>query len=154
MPEHLIWLLFAALIVGMSKGGLSSAGSLAVPILALFMNPVVAAALLLPVFMITDWFAVWLYRRDYSGRNIAILVPSILGGIAIATVIVPFTSEALLLAMTGGVGFWYCLRSWFGKGRNAPARPADIPRGVFWGIVTGITTFITHSGAPPSQAAR
>jgi uncharacterized membrane protein YfcA len=152
MPEHLIWLLFAALIVGMSKGGLSSAGSLAVPILALFMNPVAAAALLLPVFMVTDWFAVWLYRRDYSGRNIAILVPAILAGIAIATVIVPYTSEALLLAMTGSVGLWYCLRSWFGKGRNAPPRPADIPRGVFWGIVTGITTFITHSGAPPSQA--
>ncbi|MEQ9041663.1 MAG: sulfite exporter TauE/SafE family protein [Silicimonas sp.] len=152
MPEHFIWLLVAALVVGLAKGGLSSAGSLAVPFLALFMNPVAAAALLLPVFLITDWFAVWLYRRDYSGRNIAILLPAILAGIAIATVIVPYTPEALLLAATGGVGLWYCLRSWIGNSAAAPPRHADIGRGVFWGIITGITTFITHSGAPPSQA--
>lgn len=152
MPEHLIWLLISALIVGLAKGGLSSVGSLAVPLLAIWMNPVAAAALLLPVFIVTDWFAVWLYRRDYSGRNIAILVPSILAGIVIATVIVPYTPEAFLLALTGGVGFWYCMRAWFGNAGSAPAREAEIGRGVFWGIVTGITTFITHSGAPPSQA--
>ena len=116
MHEHLIWLLLAAFIVGLSKGGLSSSGSLAVPMLALFMNPVVAAAFLLPIFIVTDWFAVW------------------------------------LLVMTGGVGFWYVMRSWFGSGRNAPATEAKIVPGILWGIVTGITTFITHSGAPPSQA--
>ena len=152
MPEHLIWLLLAALIVGLSKGGLSSAGSLAVPMLAIFMSPVAAAALLLPVFIVTDVFAVWLYRREYSGRNIAILVPAILAGIAIATVIVPYTSESLLLALTGSVGLWYCLKTWFATAPDAAPRPADLPRGIFWGIVTGITTFITHSGAPPSQA--
>lgn len=152
MPEHLIWLLLAAFIVGLSKGGLSSSGSLAVPMLALFMNPVVAAAFLLPIFIVTDWFAVWLFRRDYSGRNIAILVPAILAGIVIATLIVPYTPESLLLLTTGGVGFWYVMRSWFGGGRNAPPKEAEIFPGIFWGVVAGITTFITHSGGPPSQA--
>ncbi len=151
MTEHLVWLLLAATIVGLAKGGLSSAGSLAVPLLALFMNPLEAAALLLPVFIVTDWFAVWLYRRDYSSRNIAILVPSIFAGIFVAMLIVPFTPEAVLLVVTGGVGLWFCMRSWFGK-RIETARGAEIVPGVFWGILTGITTFITHSGAPPSQA--
>jgi uncharacterized membrane protein YfcA len=151
MTEHLVWLLLAATIVGLSKGGLTSAGSLAVPLLALFMNPLVAAALLLPVFIVTDWFAVWLYRREYSGRNIAILVPSILAGIFIATLIVPYTPESLLLVVTGAVGLWYCLRSWFGA-RPVTPRGAEIAPGIFWGVLTGITTFITHTGAPPSQA--
>lgn len=151
MPEHLIWLLLASFIVGLAKGGLSSSGSLAVPLLALFMNPVVAAALLLPIFIVTDWFAVWLYRRDHSARNISILVPSILAGVLIATLIVPYTPESLLLIMTGAVGFWYVMRNWFGSGRRAPATEARVAPGIFWGTVTGITTFITHSGAPPTQ---
>lgn len=152
MPEHLIWLAVAAFVVGLAKGGLTAVGSLAVPFLAIFMNPLAAAALILPVFIVTDWFAVWLYRRDYSGRNIAILVPAILLGMVIATLIVPFTPEALLLTITGLVGLWYCLRSWLGKSGQAEPRQADVGRGIFWGILTGITTFITHSGAPPSQA--
>lgn len=151
MIEHYEWLVLSAVIVGLAKGGLSSAGSLAVPLLALFMNPLEAAALLLPVFIVTDWFAVWLYRRDYSVRNISILIPSILVGIVIATLIVPYTSESLLLALTAFVGLWYCLRSWFGRKVDTP-REAEMGPGIFWGIITGITTFITHSGAPPSQA--
>jgi hypothetical protein len=51
-------LVTAALIVGMSKGGLASAAGIAVPMLALFMNPVKAAATLLPVYIVTDWIGV------------------------------------------------------------------------------------------------
>src|SRR5699024_2268932 len=113
--------------------------------------PIVAAALLLPVYIATDWVAVYLYRRDYSARNLAIFVPSILGGIAIATIITPYTPEGLLLVATGLIGLWYCLRSWL---RRGPARQtsASVSAGIFWGAITGITSFITHSGSPPAQA--
>lgn len=151
MIEHLFWLIAAALIVGLAKGGLSAIGSLAVPMLALFMNPVQAAAILLPVLLVTDVVAVWLYRRDFSRRNVAILVPSMLAGIAIATVIVPYTPEALLLAITGGIGLWTLQRRWFGRPPDKPAE-ARVGPGVFWGTIAGVTTFITHSGAPPTQA--
>lgn len=135
----------------MSKGGLASAAALAVPMLALFMSPIQAAAILLPVFLVTDWVAVWLYRRTYSGRNLAILIPAMLLGIALATVITPYTPESALLLATGLIGLWYCGRSWF---RRAAATPAEarIGPGLFWGVLTGVTSFITHSGAPPSQA--
>lgn len=151
MVDHLPWLLLAALIVGLAKGGLSSAGSLAVPILAIFMNPIVAAALLLPVFVITDVAALWLYRRDFSGRNVAILVPAVLFGIVLATLIVPFAPEALLLAITGFVGLWAVGRRWMQRDVETQQR-GSVLTGLFWGTIAGITTFITHSGAPPAQA--
>ncbi len=151
MIDHIVWLLIAALLVGISKGGLSSLGALAVPFLALFMNPVFAAALLLPIFIITDMAALWLYRRDFSGRNVAILIPGILFGIAVATVIVPYASEPALLAFTGCVGLWIVWRRWFRRDVETD-QPADVPTGLFWGMVSGVTTFITHSGAPPVQA--
>lgn len=135
----------------MSKGGLASAASLAVPALALVMSPIEAAALLLPVFLATDWMAVWLYRHNYSVRNLAILTPAILTGILLATIITPWTPESWLLIATGLIGLWYCVRSWFGTRSGTPAA-ARIPKGIFWGILTGVTSFITHSGSPPAQA--
>lgn len=151
MPEHLLWLLIAAFTVGLGKGGLTAAAALAVPFLAIFMNPVAAAALLLPIFVATDWFAVWIYRRDFSSRNIAIMVPAILAGIVFATFLVAVTPETVLLVLTGVVGIWAAARSWLSRGATEP-RAARIVPGLIWGFITGITTFITHSGAPPTQA--
>ncbi|MDA3920866.1 MAG: sulfite exporter TauE/SafE family protein [Salinisphaera sp.] len=149
--EQTVPLLIAAVIVGMSKGGLASAGAIAVPMLSLFMNPIEAAALLLPVYIVTDWVAVWLYRRRFSGRNLAILIPSMLLGIVVATIITPYTPESLLLIATGLIGLWYCLKTWFGRA-GSERRPANLALGVFWGTIAGITSFITHSGGPPAQA--
>ncbi|WP_119838301.1 sulfite exporter TauE/SafE family protein [Pseudooceanicola algae] len=149
--DQTILLLMAALIVGVSKGGLSTAAAIAVPMLALFMNPIEAAATLLPVYIVTDWIGVWLYRHDFSGRNVLILMPSMLFGVVIATVIMPWTPESLLLIFTGLIGIWYIGRSWLRRG-GGPATEARILPGVFWGTITGITSFITHSGSPPVQA--
>ena len=50
--ETLGLFLLAALIVGASKGGLASAAALAVPILSLWMDPLMAAGVLLPIFLV------------------------------------------------------------------------------------------------------
>ncbi|TPW27479.1 sulfite exporter TauE/SafE family protein [Martelella alba] len=146
-----ILLLAAALIVGMSKGGLASAAAISVPFLALYMNPVKAAAILLPVYIVTDWIGVYLYRKSFSKRNVLILTPSILLGVAIATLITPYTPEWALLIFTGLIGVWYCARAWL-KRKQLEKHDARILPGVFWGTLTGIASFITHSSAPPSQA--
>lgn len=149
--EYILPLLAAAMIVGVSKGGLSSAGALAVPALSLTMNPIQAAAVLLPVYIATDWIAVWLYRRDFSARNLKIMIPGMLLGTLTAVVIIPYTPESALLVFTGLIGLWYCWRSWFTKAGGVK-QEARVGPGLFWGWLTGITSFITHSGAPPSQA--
>lgn len=130
---------------------MASAAALAVPFLAIFMNPVVAAALVLPVLIVTDVAALWLYRKDFSKRNVFILLPAMFAGIAIATIIVPFTPESFLLAFTGLVGLWTVWRRWFGA-RKEGVQEAKVAPGLVWGTIAGITTFITHSGAPPTQA--
>lgn len=144
-------LTLGAFVVGLSKGGLAAAAAVVVPALALVMNPVQAAALLLPVFLVTDWVAVWLYRRDFSGRNLAILVPSMMLGTALAMLAVPHAPEGALLVVTGAIGLWHCVRGWL-QPRDAPATDAAIAPGLFWGTLTGITSFLTHSGSPPAQA--
>ncbi len=151
MIEHLAWLLLAAFLIGLSKGGLAAAGALAVPMLALFISPVQAAALLLPVLILTDAIAIWLYRREFSTRNVTILIPAVLVGILLGALMVPFVSEPILLALTGAIGLWTVWRRWFGV-PSAASGEARIGHGAFWGTIAGVTTFITHSGAPPMQA--
>jgi uncharacterized protein len=152
MPFELILLLGAAFIVGMSKGGLASAGTLAVPILAIWIEPLKAAALLLPIYIVSDVFGVWLYRHEYSVRNLQILIPAGLAGVGIATLIAPVVEPAVFTVATGLIGLWYCATEWFMRDRPVKTSQANLVPGAIWGFVAGITSFVSHSGAPPFQA--
>lgn len=141
----------AAFLVGTSKGGLPAVGALAVPVMALVMSPMLAAALLLPIFVATDMVGLWLYRRLYSPRNLAILIPAGIAGVAFGWGVAAHISDIYVGMLVGLVGIAFCLRIWLGGGGSAAARPADLPGGVFWGVLTGFTSFVSHSGAPPFQ---
>lgn len=140
----------AAAAVGLSKGGLPIIGMLAVPVLSLAMSPVAAAGMLLPVYVVSDIFGVWNYRREYSGRNLAILIPSGAVGIAIGWATATMISEQSVMLIVGLIGLSFCLTRWFGR-HGGEARPADLPRGLFWGTVAGFTSFVSHAGGPPYQ---
>ncbi len=144
--------MFAAFVVGMSKGGLPAVGTLAVPLLALTMPPMTAAALLLPIFCATDLVGLWLYRHTFSGRNLAILIPAGVVGVAIGWAIAAHISDVFVGMLVGLTGIAFCLRVWLGdRGGPAAAKPANLPGGIFWGMLTGFTSFVSHSGAPPFQ---
>lgn len=142
---------FASFLVGLSKGGLPSVGTLAVPLLALVISPVTAAALLLPIYIASDMVGLYLYRHSYCGRNLAILIPASLAGVGIGWMFSARLSAVVIGALVGVVGVLFCLNIWFGARFRAGARPADVPRGLFWGVLTGVTSFVSHSGGPPFQ---
>ncbi|MFM8747365.1 MAG: sulfite exporter TauE/SafE family protein [Aestuariivirga sp.] len=140
----------AAFFVGASKGGLPMVGVLGVPLLALVMPPVAAAALLLPVYIVSDMVGLWAYRKQYSGRNLAILVPAMIGGVGLGWATARITEEWMVTLLVGLVGLYYCATVVLRKA-DAPPRPADVPRGVFWGAIAGFTSFVSHTGGPPYQ---
>lgn len=151
--ETLGLFLLASLIVGASKGGLASSGALAVPILSLWMDPLMAAGVLLPIFIISDVVGVWLYRREFSAKNVLLLIPAGLVGVIVASFLAPYVSRPIAELATGLVGVFYCGQAARNKllrrDASVPFRPA---RGAFWGALTGITSFISHTGAPPFQS--
>jgi hypothetical protein len=150
------WLFFlvaipAAMLVGFSKGGLPVVGMLGVPVLSLATSPVRAAALLLPIYVVTDMFGLWAYRRQFDRRNLAILIPAATVGICIGWATAFIVSERLVTLIVGVIGLSFCVNYWVGSRRNSAAKPADLPRGLFWGTVSGFTSFVSHAGAPPYQ---
>ena len=140
----------AAFLVGASKGGLPLVGALGVPLLALVMSPVAAAALLLPVYIVSDWVGLWAYRREYSARNLMILLPAMIFGVGVGWATAKITPEWMVTLLVGVIGLYYCATVMFRKS-NAPPQRADIPRGIFWGTLTGFTSFVSHTGGPPFQ---
>jgi uncharacterized membrane protein YfcA len=141
----------AAIFIGLSKGGVPMIGMLGVPVLALVISPIRAAALLLPIYVVTDMFGLWAYRREFSGRNLAILVPAAIAGIGFGWATATMVSDTFVTLLVGLIGLAYCFDLWRKRHRKMPARPADVPRGLFWGALTGFTSFVSHSGAPPYQ---
>ena len=91
----------AAFLVGASKGGLPMVGALGVPLLALVMPPVAAAALLLPVYIVSDVVGLWAYRHEYSRRNLGILIPAMIFGVGVGWATAKITPHST--GMTNGL---------------------------------------------------
>lgn len=141
----------AAVFVGLSKGGLPAVGMLGVPVLALTMSPVRAAAVLLPIYVFSDLFGLWAYRRHYDRRNLVILVPAAAAGILFGWLTASRVSEAHVSLLVGLIGLLFCLNAFCRRNQTSVPRPAEIRPGIFWGSITGFTSFVSHSGAPPYQ---
>lgn len=141
----------AAMLVGLGKGGLPVVGMLGVPVLALAVSPVQAAGLLLPIYVVTDMFGLWAYRHEFSRRNLAILLPGAMAGIGLGWATARLVPEAAVTLIVGVVGLAFAIERMVNHHRDRPPHTADVPRGLFWGAVTGFTSFVSHSGAPPFQ---
>jgi uncharacterized membrane protein YfcA len=150
--DHLFVLsAIGALLIGLSKGGLPTIGMLSVPILSLVMSPVRAAILLLPIYVISDVFGVWLYRKNYSARNLKILIPASLTGVFLGWLTASVTSDIAIKFAIGFIGIGFCLNMWIRTSSDAPPQEASLQKGIFWGALSGFTSFISHAGGPPFQ---
>ena len=144
----------AAYLLGLSKGGVPVIAMLSVPIMSLFMDPGLAAGLLLPLYIVADWYAIYLFRKAFSVRNLKILIPASILGIVIGYNTVSFLPSDLVKLVVAVIGAAFLgdllYKRWAKK--DTPKREADVPRGVIWGTIAGLTSYISHAGGPPYQA--
>ena len=141
----------AAVCVGAGKGGIPIVGMLSVPILALTISPVTAAGLLLPVYVVSDMFGLWAYRRDFDGRVLAIMLPGALVGIGVGWAAASVVPENWVRVLVGVIGITFALNLILRGRPDGPPRRAEVAPGLFWGAVAGFTSFVSHSGGPPYQ---
>ena len=142
----------AVILLGLSKGGFSGLSSLAMPLFALAISPVKAAAIMLPILIVQDWVSVWAFRRDFDPRNLAILVPGAVIGVAAGWLLAARVDEQAVRLAVGliSVGFVVFMLLRDRLASRAPTR-ATVAPGLFWGAIAGFTSFISHTGAPPTM---
>src|SRR6266699_1460852 len=83
----------AVIFLGFSKGGFSGAGTAATPLLALYLPPLEAAALLLPILISQDLISVYVYRREWDASNLKILLPGAVIGMAFGWLVASHVSD-------------------------------------------------------------
>jgi uncharacterized protein len=93
----------AVILVGLAKGGFSGMGALGTPLMALVIDPVRAAAILLPILIVQDVVGVWAFRRTWNRALLIVMLPSAFFGIFLGWLTAAFVSVAVVQGSVGGV---------------------------------------------------
>ncbi len=142
----------AVIIVGLGKGGFGGSVSiLGLPLMALVIPPLDAAAIMLPILIVMDVVALSSWWGVFDRRSVAILIPATLIGICIAWAIAAYVTDGAVRLIVGAVAIAFTLSYVLSGGSNGKAKPPNVAKGMFWGAVAGFTSFVSHAGGPPTQ---
>lgn len=146
----------AVVALGLSKGGFAGVGQMATPLVALVMPPLEAAAIMLPLMLVQDATALWVYRKDWNGRILAAIIPGTLIGVGVAWLVAAHISDAAVRVSIGVTTFVFLIYNLVGPARlrkevPPPSGRANAVGGTFWGGIAGFTSTLCQAGGPPYQ---
>lgn len=148
----------AVILMGLAKGGFSGVGAVAMPLLALAISPVQAAAILLPILIVQDVVGVWAFRKTWDRRTLLVMLPGAALGILAGYLLAAQVSATAILAVLGAISILFAsYRLWLARGGAAASAPRDLPAatdtaiGFGLGAASGFTSQIAHAGQPPFQ---
>jgi uncharacterized protein len=144
----------AVLISAASKGGFGGgAGFASAPLLALAMPPAEAVGLLLPLLMLMDVISLPPYWRKWEWRHSLLLMGGGVPGTFLGWWIFGSISPDGVRMFIGTTALGFVLFQ-IARSRGLLKPPDHDPgaaKGLFWGTVTGLTSFISHAGGPPAS---
>jgi uncharacterized membrane protein YfcA len=144
----------AVILIGFSKGGFGGAlGVVGVPLMALVIPPVQAAAILLPALMLMDAAALWAWRRGPRDlRTLWNILPGAAIGIGFGWLTAAIVTEAMVKLIVGVVALGFVLRwVWQKLGGREKVHAHNAVAGTFWGALSGFTSFVAHAGGTAYQ---
>jgi uncharacterized membrane protein YfcA len=143
----------AVVLLGFSKGGLAGVGSLSLPLLVLVIEPVQAAAIMLPILIVQDVVGVWSFRRHLDWYVLGWTLPGATVGILIGYLFAANVSATAVMAVLGVISIVFgAYRLWLARhpvaitGASSPGWVGSLA-----GVASGFTSQIAHAGAPPFQ---
>ncbi len=143
----LLWglAIVGVLLTGISKSGFAGgAGVIAVPLLSLVIPVPVAATLMLPLLLVMDAKSLNYYWRSVQWQELKVIAPAALTGIIAGGYLLGKLPSNLLHVLLGV----FCIV--FALWKKLTPLLARIPyAGIIWGMVSGLTSTLLHSGGPP-----
>jgi uncharacterized membrane protein YfcA len=147
------WLIAVAaiILVGMSKAGFGgTATNLGVPLMAIVVAPPFAAAVMLPILLVLDAIGLFVFRGKADGPNLRIILPGAIIGIALGWLTFDYIDPRWIRVLIGIEAVVFAIdRMLELRGGMAPvaATSPTVRRGIFWGALSGFTSFVSHAGA-------
>lgn len=156
VPHDLIFYLVAGsavILVGLAKGGFAGLGAAAMPLLALVMDPVAGAGVLLPILMVQDVVSVWAFRKSYDRRTLMITIPGAVVGIFAAWWLASAINADAVRGFVGAIALSFGVYRLLPLLGWQPRLSGPVPEwgGVVMGGISGFTSQIAHAGGPPFQ---
>ncbi|WP_134497173.1 sulfite exporter TauE/SafE family protein [Microvirga pakistanensis] len=131
---------------GAFGGGLAIIG---IPVLSLVMDPITAGALLAPLFVLMDAFALYYWRpQTWSRIDLALLVPALGLGTAIGFMLMTVVDRSTFAILIALITLIFT-GLWFRGGGRIVQRPRSKLKALIAGTASGITSMVAHSGGPP-----
>jgi uncharacterized membrane protein YfcA len=121
--------------------------------MALAIDPVKAAAIMLPILIVQDVVSVWAFRHSWDKLVLSVTVPGMAIGVALGYLVAAQVSADAVLGVLGAISVVFGLhRLWIERG-GVIALPSDSPPwvGTLFGVASGFTSQIAHAGAQPFQ---
>ncbi len=139
----------AVLCFGIAKGGFGAAlGMISVPLMALVISPLQAAAILLPILIVMDVFVVKTYWGRFDRTSLVILCPSAVLGVVVGYFTADFLSENVLRGIVGAISLAFGIQNLLGvKGVVGEEHHKGV--GGVCGALAGFTSYHIHAGGPP-----
>ena len=159
----LFWIIavVAVLAVSISKSGFGGAlGSFSVPIMLFVLPPKLALGVLLPLFLVTDIWVVYIWRKMLEKRTLVVMCLFGVLGQVIGWLIFDYLNDHILSGLIGLIAIMTALNyAWkrLNKGGTNTLEIAKkvtrnlIKRGLIWCGLSGISSFVSLSGGIPAQ---
>ncbi len=151
----------AVLAVSISKSGFGGAmGSFSVPIMLFVLPPKLALGVLLPLFLVTDIWVVYIWRNMLEKRTLLVMCLFGVIGQIIGWIIFDYLNDNMLSGLIGIIAIFTALNyAWrrLNKGGTNTLEIAKkvtkniLKRGLFWCGLSGISSFVSLSGGIPAQ---
>ena len=158
-PEYpqIFWIIasLSVVFVGIAKAGFGGGvGVVATPLMALIIPVSDAAAILLPLLIVCDVFAVSHYRKTFDRRSTRLLIPGAAFGIGVGAFFFGyFASNERALQIGLGILSTLFVAYQILRGSltdTIAKRHPHAAEGVVMGAVSGFTSTLAHAGGPPA----
>jgi uncharacterized protein len=135
-----------AVMKGAFGGGFAIIG---IPLLSLVLDPILAGAVLAPLFVVMDLYALRYWRPStWSRPDARVLVPAFVVGIGIGYLTMTHLDRRLITIVMALTTLGFALH-WLIGGGQLVRRERSWLKGTVCGIAGGITTMVAHAGGPP-----
>ena len=162
--DMLFWAIcgLSVILVSVAKSGFGgSMGALSAPILLTILPPKTALAILLPLFLVCDFWAVWIWRKFVVRRFVIVMIFAAIIGQYFGYLLFTYVNDEALKAAIGVVALvtatryvWRMLVPVLDSEavlKRRMMRKMFLKRGLFWGWLSGFSSFISLTGGIPVQ---
>lgn len=147
-----IWFYLAAIpavfFYGMGKGGIGGIlGMLSVPLMAMSVSPVQAAAILLPLLCLMDIMALIYHYKNCNLSELKSMMPFAILGVMVASYFMGSLPETVVELIIGALSLLFLAQ----KLILGNAQSTSTIKGYFLTALSGFSSTLVHAGGPPAS---